>query len=57
MHPYHRRCIKPALFYFGKCSFISEKDDQTSVKAVMKGAGDNPPKVSIKSFEGTIRLN
>lgn len=37
-------------------SVIREKNDQTSVKATMKGAGDNPPKLSINSFEGTIRL-
>lgn len=37
-------------------SVFREKNDQITVQATMKGAGDNPPKLSIKSFEGTIKL-
>lgn len=37
-------------------SIFREKSDQITVQATMKGAGDNAPKLNIKSFEGTIKL-
>jgi len=37
-------------------TYYKEKNDETSLKARIKGAAENAPKLSIKSYDGAIRL-
>ncbi len=38
-------------------TIYKEKNDETTIQAKVKGAGTSAPKVSIKSYDGTIKLN
>lgn len=38
-------------------TIYKEKNDEMTLQAKVKGAGANAPKISIKSYDGTIRLN